>query len=466
MKKSISKRTLHSAVAVALGLLLAVALAEGVVRLFGLAPGVYRISQGIHRLSPNPDLRYELVPYSTEWGEAINADGRRDFHYPMKKDADTFRIAVLGDSVTFGWACRVWDTHPKALEYYLNQFQKTKTTHFEAWNFGVRGYGISEEVACLKSKALKTNPDLLILAYYLNDPDPFSVDLTGLLSLRQWSDEQYMHDMRNAWGNRIGRLLFTRSRLFTFVKYRAYAKMQKSETRVSENREGAALVTHRAETSYEKLKSEYFFRITEQYWERVAKGLAEFSGIAKERQIPCVLMIFPCLDDLENYKYQPIHDRVASEARKNGFVVIDMKPNLQRAEKIWPGFDVKADFNHPNWRGQRVAGLTVATRLIEEGLLPQSKDNFNPDLFNFSTARPDIDKTIYADQDMFQVEWGLARIKDGRSKEALAAFERAYQLNPDNRLMAIGLKELLKECDKRDIRAQALALMQRIELRL
>ncbi len=466
MKKPNRKRIIYSAFAALLGLFFAVSLAEGVVRIFGLAPGVYRISQGIHRLSPNPDLRYELVPYSTEWGEAINADGRRDFHYPIKKSADTFRIAVLGDSVTFGWACRIWNTHPKALEYYLNQFQKTKTTHFEAWNFGVRGYGISEEVACLKTKALKSDPDLLILAYYLNDPDPFSVDLTGLLSLRQWSDEQYMHEMHSAWRNRLGRLLFTRSRLFTFVKYRAYAKMQKTEARVSENREGAALVTHRAETSYEKLKSEYFFRITEQYWQRVAKGLAEFSGVANLGQIPCVLMIFPCLDDLENYKYQPIHDRVADEARKNGFVVIDMKPNFLKAQNTWPGFDVKVDFNHPNWRGQRVAGWTVATRLIEEGLLPPSKDNFNPDLFNFSTARPNIDTIFYAKEDMFQIEWGLARIKDGKFKPAFEAFAKAHQLNPDNRLVALGLKELLKECDKKEIRAQALDLMQRIELRL
>ncbi len=466
MKKSPAKKIIYSGAAIILGLGVAVLIAEVIVRAFDLAPGVYRISQGIHRLSPDPDLRYELKPYSTEWGEAVNADGRRDFHYPREKAGNTFRVAVLGDSVTYGWACHLWNSHPKALEYFLNHFQKEKAVHFEAFNFGVRGYGTPEEVACLKNKALRIDPDLVILAYYLNDPDPFSVDLTGLLSLRGWADEQYMRDARQARQSRMGRFLVARSKLFTFVKYRAYARMQKDQEKPIENADGKELVSHWAETNYEKLKSEYFYRITNQHWDRVKKGLAEFASVAKSQGIPYVLMIFPCLDDLENYKYQPIHDRVAIEGQKNGFVVLDVKTNLLKAQAVWPGFDVKADFNHPNWRGQRVAGWTAARRLIDEGMLPVARESFKSELFEFKTVRPDIDMKIYEDRDMFQIEWGLWRINDKDYEAALDAFKKAYELNPKNGLVPVGLKRLIDECGEKAIQAQSIAFLKQVELRL
>lgn len=122
-----------------------------------------------HIRSDNPLLVYELRP-NTKLNEYIfvNTLGFRDYEYSIAKPPDTFRICVIGDSITFGWWERLEETYPKVLENLLNSHANPPTV-FEVWNMGIGGYNAEQEMEIIRSRALKYNPDLIVIGYCTND---------------------------------------------------------------------------------------------------------------------------------------------------------------------------------------------------------------------------------------------------------------------------------------------------------
>ena len=444
MKKTRSRnqKILFHILAFALGIIVTLAVCEIVVRIFNLAPGVNRVATDIHRLSHNPDLKYELVPYTYHNYEGINNCGRRDFHYSKEKKKNTFRIAVMGDSVTYGWGTNVWKAHPNVTEYYLNRFQKKPSIQFEVWNFGVRGYGTDEEVAAFKKDALPTDPDLALIAYNLNDPDPYSVDLAWALSKIEWKDEQYLHEVRKSRSNTLRSMLYDRSRFFRFLRYRALSKIQQRERKKAVNRQGQNLVDLEEKYNYKAKKERYFHELTEAFWPAVADALEEFSRVADQNKIKKALAVFPGLDDLIDYHYGAIHQKVADECKKEEIIFFDLLPDYKNAATQWPKRILKIDFNHPNTFGQRIAGWSIAVNLIESGMLPIQKNEYKKELFDFSIVikRPPLEH--FDNQDMFFLEQALNSIFFKHYKTAVDQLEKALTLNPDNALAVKVLKEI------------------------
>ena len=68
----------------------------------------------------------------------INEKGLRGKEYPYEKQKNTFRVLMLGDSITFG---------------------------FEVINAGVQGYGTDQELIFLQNEGLKYHPDLVVLNF-------------------------------------------------------------------------------------------------------------------------------------------------------------------------------------------------------------------------------------------------------------------------------------------------------------
>lgn len=128
------------------------------------------VKRPIYQKSANPYLRYELVPNAKTDKLSINSDGFRGPEYAVEKPSNTFRIIMLGDSETFSVMLPQSDTLPVRLENLLNQ--TSSKLKYEVFNFGVEGYCTLQELEILKTKGLKYNPDLIILNYVLNDPEP------------------------------------------------------------------------------------------------------------------------------------------------------------------------------------------------------------------------------------------------------------------------------------------------------
>jgi len=127
----------------------------------------------LYQRSKNRILRYELKPNAKikerHHGVTINSDGFRGKEYPTQKPEGTYRIVVIGDSVTFAKGFKLEETLPKILEARLNASCPIKK--FEVLNMGTEGYNSIQELEMLKTKGLKYNPDLVIIYYCLNDPD-------------------------------------------------------------------------------------------------------------------------------------------------------------------------------------------------------------------------------------------------------------------------------------------------------
>lgn len=108
----------------------------------------------VYELKPNIDSRLKLVSFKT------NSNGLRDKEYNISKPPDTFRVAVIGSSFTFGSGVRIEDTYHSILEDRLNN--ESGDLQYEFLNFGVGGYTSRNKLATIEHKALSYEPDLIL----------------------------------------------------------------------------------------------------------------------------------------------------------------------------------------------------------------------------------------------------------------------------------------------------------------
>jgi GDSL-like Lipase/Acylhydrolase family len=87
--------------------------------------------------------------------------------YALEKQPNTFRILVLGDSVTFGHGSLYEHTYPYLLEQHLRQWQPN--VDWQVWNAAVPGYNTSQELAYLLEVGARFKPDLVVVGFYNND---------------------------------------------------------------------------------------------------------------------------------------------------------------------------------------------------------------------------------------------------------------------------------------------------------
>jgi hypothetical protein len=125
---------------------------------------------GMGRLSENSvvSIKNKSFSVTAEVEYRVNAMGLRGPETPVEKPAGRRRVAVLGDSIAFGYWVAEKDAFPHQLEELLNEVKGAEPS-FEALNFGVPGYNLDQEIEVLRAKALATAPDLVVIAFCLND---------------------------------------------------------------------------------------------------------------------------------------------------------------------------------------------------------------------------------------------------------------------------------------------------------
>jgi hypothetical protein len=136
----------------------------------------FRIIPVYDTLALNPGVKYFWPDYINF---PINTMGYRDRPFTPKENPHTFRIMVVGDSFTEGSGCRREETFAGVLERQLNQrFQRTDCPNrVEVYNLGRCGANTVEEVHRILTEGPLLQPDLIILAYVLNDPENHPPDI-------------------------------------------------------------------------------------------------------------------------------------------------------------------------------------------------------------------------------------------------------------------------------------------------
>ena len=158
--KRLSKKLLGLSVAMAIGFVAA----ECILRLVGFShPSFYRTDPRY-----GTGLRPGAEGWYTKEGKAyvrINEHGMRDQSYPISKPAQTYRIALLGDSYAEAIQVPVEHTFWYIAEQQLRKCSYTAGINIEILNFGVSGYGTGQELLLLRHHVWQFEPDAILLAF-------------------------------------------------------------------------------------------------------------------------------------------------------------------------------------------------------------------------------------------------------------------------------------------------------------
>ena len=258
--------------------------------------------------SANPRLIYEYRPnHRVVAGGVVvetNSDGFRDREFALEKRAGVFRIIIVGDSVTFGMG--ETSPYPQHLEELLSQKYGPR---FEVFNMSVVGYNSIQEVELVRSKALRFDPDLLIIGYVLNDNKEDGGD-GGL------------------------------SRYFKQSGSRAYDYLRKSVKRFGRHL-GKDVTT---------------------------EAFEDLAALTAERRLPVLIVIFPrfALEKDGSYRKQALHAQVRALSERLGFQVFDLLDALPREQLS----QLSGDALHPNAKGHEVVARQLLAFLERDGLLP------------------------------------------------------------------------------------------------
>ena len=302
-------------------------LVEIALRLLGAAPEVAVIQHGRFQLSANPEIGYEPVP-NLEYKGALdsfhdyagtsNSLGFRDRDHAVEKLPGVRRILILGDSVAAGQGVAQFEqTFPALLEANLNQGGLKS----EVLSFAVTGYNTGQEVATLEEKGLVYRPDLVIVAYCLNDRRRSDGGVLETLVKRS-------HEQGNPRLSNLDRRLMA-SALYRLVRFRLFppepASMSQADSR--------------------------------------AAAFTQLANLSHEHGFPVLIVLFPRFGKIEPYRYGAQHDEVAEFSHRHQFAHLDLLAALQdcrRREQAPLGLDRF----HPTPLGHRCAARAVASYIL------------------------------------------------------------------------------------------------------
>jgi lysophospholipase L1-like esterase len=317
---------------------------ELVFRLVGVSVGTVQINRATVRRSDNPRLRFELRPGSEVRAEVeyrVNAEGLRGRETTVEKPAGVRRVAVLGDSIAFGYWVSEEDGFPRQLEAMLNELGPAGE-RVEVLDFGVPGYNLDQEIEALRAKALAFEPDVVVVAFCLNDLEGiFSYEL-GLVQDRAARGR--------SWLGRLREGLLGRSLLFAWFEYR-----------LSELAARRSFVRAR-----NPLDGPLYAEAVDQQRAVLEGKFAVLRALLGSRGIPGVVVVFPVLGvRWERYPYRELHHAVALAAEGVGLAVVD-------ALDCYSAYDfrqLRVDVVHPSPLGHRVAAHAVRDALCARGWL-------------------------------------------------------------------------------------------------
>jgi lysophospholipase L1-like esterase len=291
----------------------------------------------LYRRSAIPGLTYELVPGLDQPSHGArvvtNSEGLRDRERVRSKPPGTRRIAVLGDSFTFGYGVEGDAVWPAVLERLMSP-------GVEVLNFGVGGYSTQDEAALLEHKALAFDPDLVLVGYTLNDPDvrPDSgsiaqPSLHALFAEPEWW--QHSHVLR----------------LVSKLRHERELQNLGDGNQVK------------------------YLHACPETWDTVVQGFQRIAACTAERGVPVGVVLFPIIPggQWSTYRFTAIHAQVVAEAGRCGFPVLDLLP-------VWAAYPpaelrVSLQDSHPNALGQRITAEAVAAWLAAQPALGLARDS-------------------------------------------------------------------------------------------
>lgn len=96
---------------------------------------------------------------------SVNREGYRDRDHTIDKPPNTLRIAVLGDSFAEALQVNQEETFWAIMEKELQRCPNLRGRQVEVLNFGIAGFGTTQELLTLENRVWKYFPDIILLAF-------------------------------------------------------------------------------------------------------------------------------------------------------------------------------------------------------------------------------------------------------------------------------------------------------------
>lgn len=271
-----------------------------------------------HELKPNLNVEWHgdhiRIPPTRVITNSIGIRDEREFS--ITKPNDTIRIVGIGDSLMYGFGVNNNEAFLFHLEKLLNQ---TLKYNIEIMNFAVPAYNTEAEVETLKKKALKYDPDIVIILWVDNDYCPMLEFNKKIL----WYDQILYH----SWA------------------YKYVIKKRLKNVCINLN-----LCNEKSETEYS---------LTEGI-ERSKEALISLGNLSREYNFLTIFVKYPQEPYLPNL---PRFEEIEQIVKEEGFVYIDLAD-------LYDGYDMNLIWNkgkrepHPNAFGHNL----IAHRLYHEFL--------------------------------------------------------------------------------------------------
>ncbi len=273
--------------------------------------------------SSNKYIRYELNPgykgtiIRTEI--RINSHGFRGREFDIDKK-NKFRICVLGDSLAFGTVLKEEDLFPQKMEKYFLR----DSIPVEVLNLAVLGYDTLQEVKHFEQKGLKFSPDLVIVAYCLND--------IGITPLEYKKIKKFVAMKRSLRIVQFLRLKLNRMSLINKLKremnsIKGYDHQFQELYQPVENDPVIDRYVKEIRQILDKYKNPFWLR-PYTFPTRIGKirySFEELKRMSVENKFEVIVVIFPLLKKFnQQYIYARAHDIIRHEAERNGFKVLDL----------------------------------------------------------------------------------------------------------------------------------------------
>jgi lysophospholipase L1-like esterase len=318
---------------------------EGLTRLIynrnGMHFGIemWKYAKALKRTSPNPEMGHEHIPNSEAFlmgvPVKISSAGLRDREFSLEKPKGVYRILVLGDSITFGWGVPQDKTFSKLLEQSLNKEPPPgRTGPFEVINTGVGNYNTAQEVAFFKERGQLYKPDMVLLAFFINDA------------------EETPREERN-W-------LARESCLYVFA---------------SSAWDGIL----RGFGSRPAYKDYYLglYQDDKPGWIACKKALKELMSTCKKDHIDLRIVLMPELHKFgADYEFQKVHEAVRELAKEGGVASIDLLNCLSGQDP--PSLWVSPGDPHPNERANELFSKELRATLVPSLARTEKQSMTNP----------------------------------------------------------------------------------------
>ena len=282
------------------------------------------------------EIALRLAPAATPFGDTKVPHGRTSSRLgnPGAKSADVVRVVVVGDSFTWGDGVHPLDSYAARLGRRFRALNRGKPRRpMESLNAGWNGRNTVKEAESL-DRLLKLSPDLVILGFCLNDPEPS--DPGELAALQEPLERRRPH-------GEVERLLYRRSTLVRTVY-----------DRLENTRQQRAFGDHYAD----------LYRDDSRYWRDCVAALRSMRDKLAARGIPFLVVVWPIFDSQldQSYNYRELHAKLGRTLRELDVATVDLLP-------VFAGLDANrlavTPFTdpHPSELAHRIAADHLAAYL-------------------------------------------------------------------------------------------------------